>query len=236
MSARSSARGLALVVELAQVGPQRLAGHREQLVADVGVDRGQELVDRGAPGAGQGSGDRPLAGQAVVDDAPEGGGGIPMSEPWPGAMVASGGSRPSRRRRLARYWAMSPSGGAMTTVEPCMTWSPEKSICSSTSSQHRWFEAWPGVCRARRVKPGPRSSKPSPTARVGVEAVAGAEAEDLGPGARGQAGRPRRVVGVGVGDDDPADAARAQLGERRRDGRRRRGRGRRRPRSSVPTR
>ena len=28
---------------------------------------------------------------------------------------------------------MSPSGGAMTTVDPSMTWSPEKSICSSTS-------------------------------------------------------------------------------------------------------
>ena len=80
---------------------------------------------------------------------------------------------------------MSPSGGAMTTVDPCMTWSPEKSICSSsTSSQHRWFEAWPGVCTARRVKPSARSSKPSPTAAGRDEAVAGVEAEHLGAGAR----------------------------------------------------
>ena len=94
--------------------------------------------------------------------------GSVISEPWPGAMVARGGSRSRSRRRLARYCVMSPSGGAITTVEPCMTWSPEKSMPSSTSSQHRWLEAWPGVCSARSVEAGPgaaRSPRP-PTRRV----------------------------------------------------------------------
>ena len=39
---------------------------------------------------------------------------------------------------------MSPSGGAITTVEPSITWSPENSIRSCSSRKHRWFDAWPG--------------------------------------------------------------------------------------------
>ena len=46
--------------------------------------------------------------------------GSTRRDPWPGAMVARGGSSSSRRRRLPRYCAMSPSRGAMTTVDPPM--------------------------------------------------------------------------------------------------------------------
>ncbi len=41
-------------LELAQVGPQRLARHGEQLLVDVGVDRRHELVHRGASRRGRG--------------------------------------------------------------------------------------------------------------------------------------------------------------------------------------
>ena len=46
---------------------------------------------------------------------------------------------------------MSPSGGAITTVEPSITWSPEKTMRSCSSRKHRWFEACPGVWMARRT-------------------------------------------------------------------------------------
>ena len=50
-----------------------------------------------------------------------------ISRPWPGRQRAEGGVASRRRARLARYWCRSPSGGRMTTVEPCMTWSPVSS-------------------------------------------------------------------------------------------------------------
>ena len=53
------------------------------------------------------------------------------------AAAAAGASQsnwiPSKARNDARYAAMSPSGGLMTTVEPCITWSPVNSVRSSSS-------------------------------------------------------------------------------------------------------
>ena len=137
--------------------------------------------------------------------------GSRISDPCPGAMTTTGGSSARSRRRLARYRAMSPSGGAMTTVDPCMTWSPEKSMPSSTSSQHRWFEACPGVCKARSVKPVPVQLESLTHLPGGDEAVPSAEAEHLGAGPGGQGGGSRGVVGVRVGDHHPPDAPRSQL-------------------------
>ena len=53
--------------------------------------------------------------------------------PWPGAIARSGGRIVRSRSSDARYSAMSPSGGAITTVEPSITWSPEKSSRSSST-------------------------------------------------------------------------------------------------------
>ena len=126
------------------------------------------------------------------------------------------------RARLARYWCRSPSGGRITTVEPCMTWSPvSRSACSSTS-QHRWSEAWPGVCSARRVRcspapaPGQDRIHPSPTSSSGAKPSAGAVAHDPGPRGLGQRRRTGCVVDVGVGDEDGGD--RAQRGRGGHDG------------------
>ena len=105
---------------------------------------------------------------------------------------------------------MSPSGGEMTTVEPCMMWSPEKSRPSSTSRKQRWFEAWPGVCRAR-------SSYSSVAHRVAVgqgagdrQPVTAGEGEHLGAGAARHLVGGGPVVDVGVGAHDPADAIAAR--------------------------
>ena len=110
---------------------------------------------------------------------------------------------------------MSPSGGAMTTVDPSMTWSPEKSMCSSTSSQHRWFEAWPGVCsgpqgearpaQLEAVTHGPGRARSRRAAQKPSTSAPVRAARPAAPG---------RVVGMGVGDDDPADPARPELGQR----------------------
>ena len=114
---------------------------------------------------------------------------------------------------------MSPSGGAITTVEPAITWSPENSRPVPASSKHRWFEAWPGVWTAVRVTSGVISRSPSTEPAigregqvVGVEVVplgaggGGPEAQHLGSGGGRQAGRQGRVVDVGVGDHHPTEA------------------------------
>ncbi len=47
----------------------------------------------------------------------------------------------------------------------------------------------------------------------GNETVAGREAEHLRSGALRQAGRTRRMVGMRMGDDDPSDTARTEVGQ-----------------------
>ena len=56
-----------------------------------------------------------------------------MTWPCPGAMALSRGRIVFSRSSDARYVAMSPSGGLMTTVDPCMMWSPVNSVRSSLS-------------------------------------------------------------------------------------------------------
>ena len=81
--------------------------------------------------------------------------GLAMSRPWPGAIERRPG-RVEEPAEAGEVGGMSPSGGWITTVDPCITWSPEKSSSCSSSSQQRWSEACPGVCSARRreVRPG----------------------------------------------------------------------------------
>ena len=78
-----------------------------------------------------------------------------------------------------------------------------------------------GVERPQRQIPrgrGARAGKgpPLPDALVGREVLGGPEADDPGSRGRGQRGRTRRVVDMGVGDEDGAD--RAQRGGGRHDG------------------
>ena len=60
-----------------------------------------------------------------------------ISRPCPGANVCTAGVKSRTLTRLARYWPRSPSGGRITTVEPCMTWSPVNNVPLSRRSQHR---------------------------------------------------------------------------------------------------
>ena len=121
---------------------------------------------------------------------------------------------------------MSPSGGRITTVEPSMMWSPENSMRSCSSRKQRWFDAWPGVWRARSTNSVASMLSPSPSGSVDLEAVAGVEGEHLGAGALLEAGDAREVVDVGVGADDPPDAVAAAAGDGVEVRRHRRGRGR----------
>ena len=106
---------------------------------------------------------------------------------------------------------MSPSGGLITTVEPCMTWSPVKSIFVSSSRKHRWFDACPGVWMARSVTPPSYRRSPCSSTRSGAKRriLSGRRRppEHLRAGGLLEQRRGRRVVGVRVGAQDPADAA-----------------------------
>ena len=90
----------------------------------------------------------------------------------------------------------------MTTVEPCITWSPVSSIACSSTDQQRWSDAWPGVCTARRVRPPASSSKPVAGALVGLEGLARTEADHRCTGAAGERGGARGVVRMRVGHHD----------------------------------
>ena len=109
---------------------------------------------------------------------------------------------------------MSPSGGAMTTVEPSMMWSPENSSRSSSSRKHRWFDAWPGVCTAVRRNSVASMRSPSTDARGRSRRPSRAsKASTSAPVRAASAGGARGVVGVGVGAQDPADAVAAAAGD-----------------------
>jgi hypothetical protein len=58
------------------MGPQRLAGDREQLGAHIGVDGREQLVDGGPPRLAQRLSHRGLTGQPVGDHTVDGFGGI----------------------------------------------------------------------------------------------------------------------------------------------------------------
>ena len=86
---------------------------------------------------------------------------------------------------------MSPSGGAMTTVEPCMMWSPENSMRSCSSRKQRWFEAWPGrVDGPQAGTRWPRCSRRRRARRRPARPSASVVGEHLGAGALRQRPRP----------------------------------------------
>ena len=93
---RVLARDLAVVGQLAQVGPDGLAGDGVQLVGDVGVDALDEGFGSGRPGGPQRVGDLPLAGEAVLDV---------LGRAWP-----------SGRRCADRARVRSPSAAAATNA------------------------------------------------------------------------------------------------------------------------
>ena len=123
---------------------------------------------------------------------------------------------------------MSPSGGAMTTVEPSITWSPENSSRSSSSRKQRWFDAWPGVCTARQAELGGLDHVAVAQLAVDREAVARVVGEHLGAGRAWPAGRRAGGGRGGCGCTRSSGCGRRRSRRWRRGGRRRRGRGRRR--------
>ena len=62
-------------------------------------------------------------------------------------------SSPSRRSSDCRYARMSPSGGLITTVEPCITWSPVNSIRLFEQVAHMVRGVARRVDRAQRASP-----------------------------------------------------------------------------------
>ena len=108
---------------------------------------------------------------------------------------------------------MSPSGGRMTTVDPSMMWSPEKSIRSCSSRKHRWFDAWPGVWMARSTNSVASMRSPSPSGRSISRPSRASNASTSAPVRSLRPADAGGVVGVGVGADDPADAVAAAAGD-----------------------
>ena len=108
---------------------------------------------------------------------------------------------------------MSPSGGAITTVEPSITWSPENTMRSCSSRKHRWFEAWPGVWMARRTNSVASIVSPSAIATSIRRSSRASKARTSAPVRALRPGGAGRVVGVGVGADDPTDAVAAATGD-----------------------
>jgi hypothetical protein len=87
---------------------------------------------------------------------------------------------------------MSPSGGAMTTVDPDITWSPVKRTLRPASQKHTWFEAWPGVWTAVRVASPAPTTSPSASVRstskpsLATKATTSAPVRSLRAGVAGQ--------------------------------------------------
>ena len=111
---------------------------------------------------------------------------------------------------------MSPSGGLITTVDPCMMWSPVNSVRSSLRRKHRWLDACPGVWRAVRwnsVASITDLSASVPSRRTLPFPSPGPNARTSAPVRLLQAGRAGGVVLVGVGEQDPADAVAAAAGD-----------------------
>ena len=107
---------------------------------------------------------------------------------------------------------MSPSGGAITTVEPSITWSPENRAAPPRAASTGGWRRGRG-CAARRARVTGRDDVALARGDVGREAVAGVEADQRRARPLRQAGGAGRVVLVGVGDDDRADPSGADLGD-----------------------
>ena len=90
--------------------------------------------------------------------------GCAIRKPCPGASQSRSARRAARAARRGRR-AMSPSGGLITTVEPCITWSPVKSSLLFLEQVAEMVRAWPGVWIARSVVPGQLMRSPPCSAR-----------------------------------------------------------------------
>ena len=201
--------GPAVGGQLPQMGPQRVAGHRQKLVAHVGVDPRAAARRRWPVGpATSGGGHHLLSPSRWAITAVTVAAGSAIRRPWPGAMPREGRLEPQQPLEAVEVDGHVPVGRARSPPSSrCMTWSPEKSIRSSTSSQQRWFEACPGVCRARSANRVPDSVNPSATARSGANPSRAPKPSTSAPVSPARAAAPGAVVGVGVGDHDPADPA-----------------------------
>ena len=119
----------------------------------------------------------------------------------------------------------------MTVVDQPITWSPEKSACSSASAKHRWLEVWPGVWTARDRPPvaghdlavgqaevrreGEVDGFLADQLVVGIDGAVRSEGDGRRAGLLAQPGRERRVVGVAVGHEDVRDLLAGQRGGER---------------------
>ena len=186
--------GPSLLDQRPQMGPQREAGHRELAFGDIAVDlaaatrppsphhaeRAPRPPAHGGPGGGR-SARRQLG--HVVHDAPVAG----PQDADRGALVPD-------RARLARYWCRSPSGGRITTVEPCITWSPvsrRRAPPPASTGDRRRGPACAG--RAASGRPTARDNRnvqPSPAVRSGREVLGRAEPITGAPVAAARAAAP----------------------------------------------
>src|SRR5579875_3247824 len=96
----------------------------------------------------------------------------------------------------------------MTLVDQPMTWSPLNRMPCSGQAKHRWFEVWPGVCTASSSHPGPLTRSPSRSAMSGTKPQSPPSSTAASAGARR-----RRMIAMGVGDEDVRDALVAEPGE-----------------------
>ena len=210
-------RDRAVVGELAEVGPHAEAGDGPQDLGHVGVDRRHQR--RRCRRRRRRGPQRPSTWAS-------------RSRRWVEVVVELGGRDPRSRGRGRGRWPCSAGrqrrrrssdvevvghvavergddhGGAVHDVvageqQPLLVPAGSRGGC----------EAWPGVWTARSVNSVPSMRVAVDEVAVAHQAVAVGERQDLGAGALLEAGGPRRVVGVGVGAQDPPDAAAAGRGD-----------------------
>ena len=113
---------------------------------------------------------------------------------------------------------MLPSGGEITAVDQPMTWSPVGSALSSRTAKQRWLRCAPACDRLGRPA-GARHDLAVAQGDVGLEIMVAAllggdarrrlgmatEGVDRRAGRLGHGARGRRMIGVGVGDEDVRD-------------------------------
>ena len=107
----------------------------------------------------------------------------------------------------------------MTLVDQPITWSPEKRTRSSRSAKQTWFEVWPGGVHALEGPAVARDDVAAPHLDLGDElhvspllrlhpvlprAVRAVAVDGARPHLRLERAGGRRVVVVGVGDEDVA--------------------------------
>ncbi len=132
--------------------------------------------------------------------------GSSMTSPWPGAILES--RIFFSRSSVAMYCAMSPPVfGETTEYMPSRIVSPVNRIRSSSRKKQRWFGACPGVCRTSSRNSVPSIVSPSRDRAVHLQfGVALVEGEHLRARRLHQRGGGRRVIGVRVREQHPADA------------------------------